>query len=182
MGMDKVFDGFLRHQYEEGMALAASSDLLDLSAQPPLPFEGAIPRRYLARFSCTGLIRPDRGDVYEANRFEVVVWFHDEYLRYPDPTRVLSWLWPIHVYHPNIRKPYICVGQLTPRTSLVELLYQCFEVITFQKVTMQEHDALNAEACAWARANRKRFPVDSRPLKRRRSEPGVIRAQERSIP
>ncbi len=180
--MDKVFEGFLRHQYEEGMALAASSDLLHLSPQPPLPFEGAVPRRYLVQFSCTGLIRPDRGDVCEANRFEIAVWFHDEYLRDPDPTRVLTWLGPSHVYHPNICKPYICVGRLTPRTSLVDLLYQCFEVITFQKVTMREDDALNAAACAWARANRRRFPLDSRPLKRRSGAPGAVRTEESPIP
>ncbi|HVR30785.1 MAG TPA: hypothetical protein VMS86_14780 [Thermoanaerobaculia bacterium] len=32
---------------------------------------------------------------------------------------------------------------------------------------MREDDALNREACVWARANQHRFPLDRRPLKRR---------------
>ena len=43
---------------------------------------------------------------------------------------------------------------------------QIHEIVTWQKVTMREDDALNHAACQWARANRARFPVDSRPLKR----------------
>jgi hypothetical protein len=48
----------------------------------------------------------------------------------------------------------------------VEILYRCYDVITFNKVTMREDDALNRDACVWARRNRARFPVDTRPLKR----------------
>ena len=32
---------------------------------------------------------------------------------------------------------------------------------------MREDDALNREACAWARHHADRYPVDRRPLKRR---------------
>jgi hypothetical protein len=35
---------------------------------------------------------------------------------------------------------------------------------------MRENNALNTEACAWARRNLHRFPVDSRPLKRRTAD------------
>ena len=55
-----------------------------------------------------------------------------------------------------------------PGTPLVDLLYQCFEIITYTKVTMREDDALNRAACGWARENQDRFPIDPRPLKRRR--------------
>jgi hypothetical protein len=41
---------------------------------------------------------------------------------------------------------------------------QCFEVITFNKFNTV--DALNAEACSWARRNRQSLPIDARPLKR----------------
>jgi hypothetical protein len=81
---------------------------------------------------------------------------------------VLTWLAPRDIWHPNISAdaPVICVGRLAPGTALVDLLYQLFEVITWNKVTMREDDALNRAACQWARRNGHRFPVDRRPLKR----------------
>jgi hypothetical protein len=35
---------------------------------------------------------------------------------------------------------------------------------------MREDDALNRHACAWARKNASRFPIDDRPMMRRRLE------------
>ncbi len=159
---DPVYQAFLARQLEEGMALAAASDLLDL-----FPLDGPIPSRYLARFGCTGLVRMPNGRIAEANRFEVGIWFPSDYLRRAEPWEVLTWLGPRNVFHPNIshRMPLICVGRLTPGTWLVDLLYQCFEIITWQKVTMREDDALNREACGWAREHQARLPVDDRPLK-----------------
>jgi hypothetical protein len=48
---------------------------------------------------------------------------------------------------------------------LIDILYQAHEVGTGNKLMMLEHDALNWDACAWARRNMDRFPVDRRPLK-----------------
>lgn len=165
---DPVYEAFLARQYEEGMALARASDLLELE-----PLDGSPPCRYLARFRCTGLVRPRengsgmRGRVVEADRFEVGIWFPSDYLRRADPWQVLTWLGPRQVFHPNIsdRMPLICVGRLQPGTWLVDLLYQCFEIISYQKVTMREDDALNPAACAWAREHQHLFPIDRRPLK-----------------
>ena len=53
--------------------------------------------------------------------------------------------------------------------GLVEILYQIFEIITYGKVTMNEADALNKDACRWARRHTQLFPIDKRPLKRQRS-------------
>ena len=162
--MHRIAERFLQRQLEEGLALAAASDVVDL-----LPLDGPPPTNYIARFSCTGLVRSLSGEIVEANEFVVGIGFHDGYLRAADPSRVLTWLWPRNVYHPNIsdRAPFICVGRLVPGTSLVDILYQCFEIITYHKVTMREDDALNKDACAWARQNQHRFPIDPRPLKRR---------------
>jgi hypothetical protein len=164
MTADPVLQAFLARQYEEGMALAAASDLLDLQ-----PIDGPPPQRYLARFRCKGLVRSPDGTIAEADRFEVGIWFPSDYLRRVEPWQVLTWLGPANVFHPNIgeRLPAICVGRLVPGTPLADLLYQCFEIITYTKVTMREDDALNHAACAWARDNRHRFPIDRRPLKRR---------------
>jgi len=165
MSRDPVFDSFLARQYQEGMALAAGSDLLEL-----FPLDGMPPSRYIARFNCRGLVRSPNGNVTESERFEVGIWFPSDYLRRAEPWEVLTWLGPRHVFHPNIsnRMPLICVGRLAPGTWLVDLLFQCFEIITYQKVTMREDDALNPAACAWAREHQSRFPVDSRPLKWKR--------------
>jgi hypothetical protein len=161
---DKIFEAFLRRQYEQGMALARDSDLLELIA-----LDGPPPQHYVACFSCKGLVRTNAGDIVEAERFELGTWFPDDYLCEANPFRVLTWFGPRRVFHPNIsdHAPLICVGRLAPGTSLVDILYQCFEIITYNKVTMREDDALNKEACAWARRNQHRLPIDSRPLKRR---------------
>lgn len=159
---DKIFEAFLRRQYQEGMALAAASDLLDL-----IPLDGPPPQHYLARLCCKGLVRTDAGQVVEADRFEAGIWFPDDYLRQADPFKILKWFGPRRFFHPNARAPFICVGRLTPGTSLVDILYQLFEIISYNKVTMREDDALNKDACAWARRNQRLFPIDPRPLKRR---------------
>ncbi len=161
---DRILEGFLGRQQEEGLALARSSDLLDLRPLDPPPA-----RHYVAGFCCRGLVRSNDGRIGLAERFELGIWFPSDYLRRADPFQVLTWFGPRRVFHPNIsdRAPLICIGRLAPGTPIVDILYQCFEVITYRKVTMMEHDSLNRDACAWARRNQGRFPVDSRPLKRR---------------
>lgn len=172
---DKIFESFLKRQYEEGMALAESSDLLEL-----FPMAGDPPNRYIAQFRCKGMIRGANGEPIEADHFEVGIWFPSDYLRRAEPFQVLTWLGPWEVFHPNIsdKAPFICVGKLAPNTPLVDILYQCFEIITYNKVTMREDDALNAEACVWARENQYRFPVDRRPLKRRSLDLQIEKAAE----
>ena len=161
---DPIREAFLLRQYEDGMALARASDLLHLEPLGTVPYD-----RYVAEFRCKGLVRAHGGDVQEADRFLIGIWFPSDYLRRADPWQVLTWLGPRHVFHPNISDvaPFICVGRLLPGSTLVDLLYQCFEIITYKKVTMREDDALNRQACAWAREHQHRFPIDSRPLKRR---------------
>ena len=172
---DKIFESFLKRQYEEGMALAEASDLLEV-----YPMAGDPPNRYIAQFRCKGMIRDANGDPIEADHFEVGIWFPSDYLRRAEPFQVLTWLGPWEVFHPNIsdKAPFICVGKLAPNTPLVDILYQCFEIITYNKVTMREDDALNAEACVWARENQHRFPIDRRPLKRRALDLRIEKAAE----
>ena len=162
--MNNVFRGFLTEEYKELLALSDASDLVDIT-----PLDPPVPQRYMITFHCTGLVRPRTGAVAEANRFDVGLWVPDDYLSVADPFRVLTWFRPRHVWHPNIsnRDPYICVGRIAPGTPLVELVSQVFDIITYKKVTMREDDALNVEACAWARRNLKRFPIDRRTLRRR---------------
>jgi hypothetical protein len=161
---DQILSAWLKRQYEEGMALAEASDLLELLPEP----ERLPPRAYIAEFSCKGLLL-EEGHVVETDRFAVGIWFPEDYLRRADPFQVLTWLGPPNVFHPNIsdRAPIICVGHLSPGTGLVDIVYQLFEIVTFKKVTMKEDDALNPDACAWSRVNQHRFPIDDRPLRKR---------------
>lgn len=161
--VDRVLKAFLTRQQEEALALARESDLVALT---PV---GSPADRYLVEFRCRGLVERRQGEVVEANRFLVGVVFPSTYLRSADPFHVLTWLGPRNIWHPNISAtaPVICVGRLAPGTGLVDIVYQVFEIITWNKVTMREDDALNRAACQWARQHRDRFPVDRRPLKRR---------------
>ena len=169
---DRVFESFLQQQFEEGMQLAGESDLLELT-----PLNGAHSQHYVATFHCKGLVCPQPGQVEEADLFRVGIFFPPDYLRRAETAEVLTWLGPANVFHPNIRcyelstgLGLICGGRFPPGTRLVDLLYQCFEIITYNRVTMNENDALNHAACEWARRNRSRLPVDRRPLKSRHEE------------
>jgi len=185
---DLVMEGFLREQYEKGMAFAAQSDLVELypviGPQDPLellrrlvegrppkldydPNSGADPPdRYHVHFRCKGLVRQPGGEIVEASHFMVEVWFPPDYLRVVEPLEVVTWIGPRQVFHPNIRPSLICMGHIAPATDLVTILYQLYEIISYHN--WAAHDALNAEASQWARNQPQgRFPVDRRPLKRR---------------
>ena len=164
---DLVFNGFLERQREDGLALSDASDLLDLEPEPADP-----PARYLARLRCKGLVRSRAGEIETASFFLVGITFPSDYLRRAEPVEVLAWLGPRNVFHPNISgmPPMICAGPIAPGTSLVDLLHRVFEIVTYQRVTMREDDALNHAACVWAKQHQDRFPVDARPLRRRRTD------------
>jgi hypothetical protein len=46
--------------------------------------------------------------------------------------------------------------------SLLSLLHQLYQLITWQRFTPREDDALNKVACSWARKHLDRFPIDPR--------------------
>jgi hypothetical protein len=159
---DKIMTGFLQAQLAAGLALARSSDIVRLRTEP-----GPLPQRYIAEFRCKTLLAGPTGSVAPGTGCEVLIWFQDDYLRRAEVPEVVSLIRPVNLYHPNVRFPFICVGRLKPGTPLVDLLYQIFEIVTYQKITMNERNALNFAACQWARANLSRLPLERRPLKRR---------------
>ncbi len=159
---DRIYESFLERQCAEGVALSRSSDLLELHVS------SMVPPHFVAEFHLKGLVREGDGEICEAGRFEVGIWFPQDYLRRADPFQMLRLFTP-HVWHPNVSRelPLICIGRLTPGTPLVDILYQLFDILTWQKYNPRENDSLNRAACAWARNNQQRFPIDARPLKRR---------------
>lgn len=161
--VDPVYERFLARQREEGLALSQSSDLLDLHMAP------VIPPHFIAEFHCRGLVRDRDGEIREASGFAVGIWLPPDYLRRADTFEMLRIFTP-GVFHPNVSAdlPLICVGRLAAGTPLVDILFQLFDMLTYQKFNPRESDALNKAACQWARRHQDRFPIDRRPLKRAR--------------
>jgi len=160
-------DGFLRAQHRDVTDFTSCSKLIRV-----FPVEGVPPCRYLARFTCRGLVRRD-GRIVEWNDFAVGFYFPSDYLARVNPWQVVSWLGPDDVWHSNIGRGAlrrsgplgICIGRIWPGTTLVDLLYRVADVITWRMATVREDDALNREACQWARQHPDAYPVDTRPLR-----------------
>jgi len=160
--MDKVSRSFFERQYETALRLAGDSDILSLKAIDADP-----PRSYLCRFRCNGLVKDRHGRVVETDNFMVGIHLPDDYLRRVDPGSIVQILTPA-VWHPNVIGHSCCLGRIRDGTSQVDILHQVHEILTWRKVTPREDDALNPDACVWARNNPRLRPVDRRPLKRRR--------------
>lgn len=169
--MDRILESFLKRQQEEGLGLAADSDIVDL-----LPIGENPPQRYIAEFHCRGLVQTEEGEIRPWNRFTVGIFFASDYLRAVDPFAMFRLFGPptpehpnVHVWHPNVsaRAPILCPGKILPGMSLTDLLHQLYELFSFQRFNPREDDCLNRFCCAWARSNADRFPVDNRPMRRR---------------
>lgn len=148
---------WLADQYAEAMEFAQRSSVLSLA-----PVAGEPPFKYIAKFECDGLMESADGIVV-CDRHVVGIFFPERYLRECcDPGEVLTWLEPRTEFHPNIRPPLCCVGDIAPGMTLLSLLQQLYTMITWQRFTPLEHNALNTAACSWARERLERFPIDPR--------------------
>lgn len=168
---DPVFGAFLANQHAALMELAAQSDLFSVEPIRDTDESDTPPSAYVITFHCKGLVMNREGNVEEADSFKVGIRFEDEYLR-GDTTGAVRWLGPFHAYNPQINGPFICLGKISPNTGIVDLIYRIYDVLRFANVA--PHDALNPEAAAWARNHMERFPVDARPLLRRRGRTQVL--------
>ena len=160
--VDPVMRGFLERQAEEARALAERSDILQLECLPT-------GQHFVAHFACRGLVKEPGSEPRIVDAFHVGIYFGSDYLRHSAPFETLTLFAPDNTFHPNVAcgAPFICVGRIAPGMPLVDLLYRVYEILSYQRLTPREDDALNKEACRWARANQHRFPIDPRPLKRR---------------
>ncbi len=159
-----VFEAFLQAQGEAARRLNAQCDTVVLHPADPLTPAAS----YVAQFRCPCLAKASGAALREIDVVEIGIRFTTQHLRVFDTVRALQVLAPRDLFHPNIIGPVMCVGHLAPGATLEEMVLQVYEVLTYQRVTMNETDALNHEACRWARANQGRFPLSSLPLKRRR--------------
>jgi hypothetical protein len=157
--MDPIFDNFLRKQHDKAIQLAAASDILRLAPDKAIP-----PRRYIARFMCRSVIRTQGGVPMEVeSQFDFGICLPEDYLRSPEPNQVVTVFSPWSIFHPNVAGPFICLGRLTAGTSVDDVLYQIYAIVSYQQ--WNANDALNQDASEWARGNQDRFPIDRRPLK-----------------
>lgn len=160
---DPVFDAFLEKQYTDGMALAESSDILELA-----PLGGPPTQQFIVTLHCRGKVGTAADALRDADQFRIGVFFPADYLRRINLAQVIQVLSPRTVWHPNVVGPAICLGHMPPATPLVDLIYQVLEIVTFRRFMPREDDALNPAACQWARAHQDDFPLDNRPLRRSR--------------
>lgn len=167
--MDGVLAYFREAQALLARQLAAESDLLDVDVLDPA--------HIVARYRCRGLVRAGSGAIEVADDFVAGFYFGSDYLRGQHPMSVVTWLAPHHVWHANVRAPAVCVGPIEPGTPVDELIFRVWDLITWNNATIVEREALNPDACVWARHHPEALPVDARPLKWR-IPPGAAATSE----
>ena len=160
---DIQYESFLRRQIQEARALVEASEIVRL-----LPGPGTLPTEFVAFFNARGLIESAPGKIREFGLFSVKITLPPDYLYRAVSHEVLEYAGPhLHPWHPNINPPFICL-HLRPGLPLVSLLFALYELWTWSTFSTV-HDGLNRSASQWARAQDPgRFPIDRRPLKRRR--------------
>ncbi len=168
---DPIMASFLEQQEIEAMELDRASDRLHIEPIGPRPRQ-----RYILHFDCGTLVRTSAG-ITEANGFDVGIYIPADYWERAVASEIITLLWPVGLWHSNVRFPFICPGRLVRGTPLVDIIMQVHAILTFQKITIREDDSLQPEASSWARENIHRFPIDPRPLRRRR-----ITFQVRDVP
>ena len=176
---DFAYQHFLADQGRKLQELSAATGRLHVTPDPRME----LPNSWLVAFDCRTLTRSAGGSIEVTEGCAVHVVLPSDYLARVDTLEVLRWVGPTNPFHPNIHpeQPVLCVGYLYPAMSLVELIFQVYSVVTWQNVTLVESDALNQDACVWARSNRDRFPVDPRPLRASRLKASVRAAEGESM-
>lgn len=158
---DYQMRAFLERNALEIKNLAEQSDILQVVMMSGYP-----PNKYILRFHAPGLVRdPATGEIATAPFCDVGIWFPDDYLTRCVPFEVVTWLHPAHAWNPHVMAPFACLGHLNEGMRLVDIAHQAYEVWTYQNVNWR--DPLNQQAADWGRCTPERFPIDSRPLKRR---------------
>src|SRR5579864_9067168 len=136
MRFDTIVEGFLSRQADEARNLAKSSDAFSVDCL-------STGQHFVAHFRCRGLVKSQNGAVEEADNFHVGIFLGANHLRSVNPFETLTLLDPLNTFHPNIAfgGPFICAGRMGPGVTLVDLIHQVYEILTYQKYTPREDDA-----------------------------------------
>lgn len=151
--MDPVFHKFLEQAQTDALELAGKSALLDVIPVPPFP-----PSTYLCQFKLPYLRRrPDATVDIAPGPVTVGLHFPGDYLRSTDAHLYLkvAAMLSADFVHPNVYGVAMCLGAgFAPGTPMAALLWECYEIVAYQNMTLDERNALNPEACRLLRANR----------------------------
>lgn len=162
--MDPILTRWLDRQVADAMTLNESSDVVRVRPAP-----GPRPQLFDVAFDGPTVVS-GRAGIETVRGFGVRIRFPDDYLiSVPNVANVIALLAPRGIFHPNCKSPFICIGKLAPGTRLVEIVGQVWQILTYQRFTAREDDALDAEACAWARARVDNFPLTHASLRRGRT-------------
>ena len=150
---DRVLKRFLESNQKAALDLSAVSEVLTVVPLPPFPAA-----TYLAEFRVPHLRRMDSGRVEVADGPVVEkIHFPADFLRSADPhlpMKVVSILSPRTFVHPNVAFGSVCLGYLfAPGTRLELLLRELYEIVSYRNYTLDESNAMDAEACRLLRAH-----------------------------
>lgn len=159
---DPIFDSFLQRQFKAMQKINAESDIVVLRPQPR-----EIPRRYIAQFRCTTVVRRD-GSEPELNNgpIDIGINFSAAHLRKSQPSSlVFTLLRPLELFHPNFLGSSICTT-VRPGAGLHDMVFNMWTMLTFQRMRsgIRTEHPLNLEAANWCNRNNGKFPTDTRPL------------------
>ena len=163
--MDRVRLRFLEGAASEARQLSEASEVLTITPFPPYPAA-----TYVCEFRVPHLCRTDSGRV-EVSEGPVICGIHfpEDYLRSVDPKlplKVASLLRPKNFIHPNVGMGSICLGyRFAPGTRMRLLLHELHEIVSYQNYSLDETNAMDAEACRLLRAHPKLLEaLEPRPL------------------
>ncbi len=146
-------------------------------AQFAAQFADVPPEKYMIRFNCKGLWQLDDGKIVEAPYHLMEVVFGADY-----PSKPPTFIWLTPIWHPNLRRPYICLeGRPFAVGWTLDLIVQeVGRLVQYQSYNV--NDPLNFEAAEWARQHADRFPVDDRDLLDSRYKVGAAGGERSADP
>ncbi|MCD4684858.1 MAG: hypothetical protein K8S97_02845 [Anaerolineae bacterium] len=117
------------------------------------------PEKYMIKFDCTGLWQAEDGKILEAPYHLMEVVYGADY-----PTKPPTFVWLTPIFHPNLKRPYICLeGRPFAVGWTLDLIVQeVGRLVMYQSYNV--NSPLNHDAADWARENAERFPIDDRDL------------------
>lgn len=163
--LNSELEEFLRTQYALLEQLCNDSDIVKIVKAPARTGQS---RRFQIFFRAKGMVRESDGRVHTADLAVIEVAIPEDYLVNFEGLRCITLCEPQNIFVPNANGPFLCTGHLAPGTPLVDLVYQLYEIYIGYNKNVNEADALNWDACQFARQNPHLYPTDRRPLKRRR--------------
>lgn len=146
----------LQSEHADMLALAKVSSFVEFAAH------GSPPTRYEVNFSCFGLARSGNA-LIRVSYHELDLILSNEF-----PLEQPKIVWRTPIFHPNMKPPDVCTGDIWyPGSSVAELCTALCEMVQFK--TFNIYHPLDLEAAAWLLAylqtDHPDIPIDPRPIR-----------------